>query len=71
MEKTLLENICEQIRMVKEEQFCRKIYDMVQDYCCKKDFHISKEEYEKEDIGIYHCSINDHYMYDPINTQTK
>lgn len=40
MEKTLLENICEQIRMAKEEQFCKKIHDMIQDYCCKKDFHL-------------------------------
>ena len=28
--KTLLENICEQIRMAKEEQFCRKIYNTKQ-----------------------------------------
>lgn len=53
MEKTLLENICEQIRMEKEEQFCRKIYDMVQDYCCKKDFHLSKEERKIiHDVGL-------------------
>lgn len=53
MEKTLLENICEQIRMTKEEQFCRKIYDMVQDYCCKKDFHLSKEERKIiHDVGL-------------------
>lgn len=52
-EKTLMEIINELMKMKDDEKFCKAEYDAVQDYCCKKDFQLSKEERKIiHDIGL-------------------
>ena len=39
-----MEIIDKLMKIEDDEQFCIAEYDAVQDYCYKKDFHLSKEE---------------------------
>lgn len=53
MQKTLMKIINELMKMKDDEKFCKAEYDAVQDYCCKKDFQLSKEERKIiHDIGL-------------------
>lgn len=53
MQKTLMKIINELMKMKDDEKFCKAEYDAVQDYYCKKDFQLSKEERKIiHDIGL-------------------